>query len=246
MRQWLPQEEDVDLSTAYRALRWAPEDRPGIALDMVVGIDGGVTIGDRSGPIGGNGDRMAFTGLRDAADVVLVGAGTVRNENYGPPVRRDEAVERRLAAGRTPVAAMAIVSRSLDLDPTMRVFGDPERLPVVIAPSCAPQDRERVLADAGIEVWRVGDQEVDFVAVRERFEGRGWREVLSEGGPSLNTAMFQQQVVDHLFVTVAPKITGSDRHLVDGGVLAAVDLELSAAIHHEGELLLRYRVRRWD
>lgn len=244
MRQWLPEPRDVDVRREYAAASWAPPDRPGIALDMVVGIDGGVTIDGRSGPIGGDADWQAFLGLRDAADVILVGAGTVRNEDYGPPVRRDEVARDRAAQGRSEVAAMAIATRTLALEPTMRVFSDASRPPVVLAPHSAPTEPERRLRDHGVEVRRFGDVELDLVAARDWFAEQGWREVLCEGGPTLNAALFRVGLVDELFVSVAPKVTGSPRHLVDPDVTGVVDLDLVGAVHADGELLLRYRVER--
>ncbi len=244
MRQWLPDERDVDLRAAYRAARWAPEGRAGIALDMVVGIDGGVTIDGRSGPIGGDADWTAFTALRDAADVVLVGAGTVREEDYGPPVRRDDVAEARRAEGRDEVPAMVIATRTLDLAPTMRAFSHPTRKPVVVCPVSAPADREAPLRDHGVEVLRFGEVELDLAAGRAGMQGQGWREVLCEGGPELNSALFRADLVDELFVSVAPKVTGSPRHLVDPDLLGVVDLDLVGVVHEAGELLLRYRVRR--
>ena len=51
---------------------------------------GRATLGGRSGPLSDRADRELFHGLRTAADAVLVGAGTVRTERYGPIVKNDE------------------------------------------------------------------------------------------------------------------------------------------------------------
>src|SRR5258708_7071733 len=52
---------------------------------------------------GGPADRVVFGMLRSYTDIVLVGAGTMRAEQYGP-AELDEPTQRaRLARGQTPV-----------------------------------------------------------------------------------------------------------------------------------------------
>src|SRR5262245_52892255 len=56
---------------------------PWIRANFVTSIDGAATVDGRSGALGGPADHAVFEILRDLADVVLVGAGTARQENYG-------------------------------------------------------------------------------------------------------------------------------------------------------------------
>src|ERR1700693_6019696 len=60
--------------------------RPYVMLNMVSTVDGRASIDGRSGPLGNRADRELFHALRAAVDGVLVGAGTVRAERYGPIV----------------------------------------------------------------------------------------------------------------------------------------------------------------
>ena len=85
------------------------------------------------GGLGGPGDRRVFRLLRDLADVILVAAGTVRNEGYGYPRFAAERRARRLAAGRHAWPTFAVVSRRLDLDLGSSLFTDPPARTVVIA-----------------------------------------------------------------------------------------------------------------
>src|ERR1700730_5951259 len=75
-----------------------PAQRPYVLLNMVSTVDGRATIGGRSGPISGRGARELFHALRTAVDAVMVGAGTVRAERYGPIIR--EQSQRRLRIDR--------------------------------------------------------------------------------------------------------------------------------------------------
>lgn len=62
---------------------------------------------------------MVFRLLRELADVVLVGAGTVRAEGYGPVLLDEVAQERRATRGQQPAPPIAVVTRSLLLGADM-------------------------------------------------------------------------------------------------------------------------------
>ena len=99
--------------------------------------------------------------MRTLADVVLVGARTVREEGYGAIRLSEERRATRVAQGLPETPPLAIVSRSLDLDWDARAFSDaPEdRRTIVATCSAAPTDRlsrAREVADviiAGEESW---------------------------------------------------------------------------------------------
>src|SRR6266702_4430564 len=56
---------------------------PWFRVNFISSIDGAATVDGSSGALGGPADHAVFPLLRDLADVILVGAGTVRAENYG-------------------------------------------------------------------------------------------------------------------------------------------------------------------
>lgn len=243
MRQWQPDGPEFDADEVYRDIDW---DGPGgrLALGMVVGLDGGVTIDGRAGDVGGDADKAAFRALRDAADVIMVGAGTARAEGYGPVVRRPDATARRSARSQAPVARLVVVTRSLTLSADDRMFGDVDNPPLIVTSRSAPEEQARQLRAAGATVWQLGEDEVDLVAMRDGLVSEGMTRILCEGGPSLNTTLLQAGLVDELFVTVAPVITGSPRHLIGPGLAQPVPMRLLGAIHAGSELLLRYAVDR--
>lgn len=113
----------------------------------------------------------------------------------------------------------------------------PEALAVVVT-------RTRDLGDAPIAnegVWLIGDPAAGLAELR----AEGIRSLLCEGGPHLNATLFDEGLVDELFLTIAPTIAGAGESLtiVEGHALPeAVDLELLTAHEADGHLFLRYRV----
>ncbi|MBW3621651.1 MAG: dihydrofolate reductase family protein [Actinobacteria bacterium] len=208
---------------------------------MVASVDGSAVVDGRSTGLGGAADRAAFRRLRETCDVILVGAGTVRGEDYRPPRAPDDVVARRAARGLAARATIAVVTASGQLDADARLFADPTYRPVVVTSAATDVAH---LADVA-DVVRCGEVAVDLRLALERLAARGAAHVLCEGGPSLNASLLRAGLVDELFLTVAPALVGSSPHrILDGALDAPVELELVGLRHHEGELLLRYRVRR--
>lgn len=85
MRRLLPDpgpttvEEQLE---SYRPWEEAPEDRPFVAMNFAVTVDGRAAIGGVSGPIGSRTDTAMLSGLRTRFDAVMIGAGTKRAEGY--------------------------------------------------------------------------------------------------------------------------------------------------------------------
>src|SRR6476659_1246047 len=53
-----------------------------VRANMIASLDGGATAAGKAGGLAGAGDRSMFALMRHSADVILVGAATVRVENY--------------------------------------------------------------------------------------------------------------------------------------------------------------------
>jgi riboflavin biosynthesis pyrimidine reductase len=140
MRRLWPEPGEVDDVAALVASepRDPAPDRPWLLVNMVASLDGGVTVEGRSGGLAGKADKELFGALRQIADVVLAGAGTMRAEDYGPPKATDEVRALRQARGQREVPRIAVVTRRLDLDPTARLFSDPDNRPWVITHTLPP------------------------------------------------------------------------------------------------------------
>jgi riboflavin biosynthesis pyrimidine reductase len=126
MRMLLPEPGTHDLDEAALVDACAPDDRltPRIRVNFIAALDGAVTLDGRSGGLGNATDQEMMARLRLHADVVLVGAGTIRAEGYGPIELTEPARAWRTARGMTPDPRMAILTRSGDV-PAKVLAGDP-------------------------------------------------------------------------------------------------------------------------
>lgn len=215
MRQLLPHPAEVEPAQAYGVERPRPDHRPWVAGLMVTTADGAAAVSGRSGLVGGEGDALVFRAVRAVADAIIVGAGTVRAEGYGP-VRLAPSVEaQRRARGQTPTPPLVVVSARLDLDPTHRLFAEADAStppPVLAHPPSAPLEARRRLEGVAELVELTGDAHggVDATALVTELGRRGLTVVVAEGGPTLNGTLLAADVVDELCLTLDPMVVGGD------------------------------------
>ena len=226
-----------------------PEERttPWLALCMVTSVDGSVTLRGVSGGLGGPADHRALGRIRDACDVILVGAGTVRDEDYPPYPGGAARQARRVEKGLAPRPPVAMVTRTGSLPDGHPLVADADDAPIVIVAQVdEPTVRsalERTPAGPAIRWIVAGDHELDWRAALDGLAALGLTRISCEGGPRINGALLDAGLVDEAFVTVAPALVGGDGMRLTRTDTPAqrYDLTLVSALTHRSELLLRYR-----
>jgi riboflavin biosynthesis pyrimidine reductase len=220
----------------YRPWERPAEGRPRVAMNFASTADGRATIGGRSGEIGSDTDTAMLAGLRTRFDAVMIGAGTMRAERYGRLVRDEEKRRRREALGLPGDSLMVLVSGRLDLPWDAPLFTEPG--PVLIFTAAA--QAEPPPTEATVEVVR-HEGSVDLAAaLRLLREERGVRALLCEGGPRLHAELWSGDMVDELFLTLAPKLAGAGPSILEGELPDVQGLDLAWLLEQDGELYLRY------
>lgn len=235
-RLW-PQPYAADLDDAALAAHYAwpgtPRAAPYVRVNFVSSLDGAVTVDGRSGGLGTAADKQVFDLLRELADVVLVGAGTVRTEKYNGV--------QRTTRGRDTPPPVAVVTGRADLDPGSALFTDTVVPPLILTVDSAPAERRAALADAGGEVVVLPRLTPDVLLAE--LARRGLDRVLCEGGPSLLGALQAADAVDELCLTVAPLLAGGEAGRIAQGPAGVPPrrMALVGALQADDALLLRYR-----
>jgi 5-amino-6-(5-phosphoribosylamino)uracil reductase len=231
-----PLDELDDLDDTALAAHYAyPDDlaAPYVRVNFVASLDGAATVEGRAGGLGSVPDRRVFGLLRELADVILVGAGTVRAENYGGA--------RKPTRGRPDPPPIAVLTGSAVLDPGARLFTEARVPPLVLTLESAPAQRRGALAEAGGQVVALERLTPDVVLAE--LAQRGLHRVLCEGGPLLFGVLQAADAVDELCLTVAPLLAGGAAGRIARGHEGAHarPMTLVGALHEDGVLLLRYR-----
>ena len=229
--------EQIDILEMLFAEKRTSTDQPWVMLNMVSSVDGATALRGGATSLNDADDRALFLGLRAVADVVLVGAQTVRAENIGP-VRMSQGMKsHREAAGLIGEPRLAILTRSLNLDTDHPVFADPSRRPMVVTEQGADTVRLEMM-----------DQVADLV-VAPRLDGPGIINalgsvdvILCEGGPTVNSQLISANVVDEINLTISPLFAmGRSKRIAVGEELdPAIELKLDRTLVGDRSLFLRY------
>jgi riboflavin biosynthesis pyrimidine reductase len=190
MRRLLPDPaDDITVDEAYGSPLASPPGRSWVGLCMVASIDGSIAVDGTSGGLSSPNDVAVLTRLRRLADVVVVGAGTIRDEGYGAPQK--------------PGQRIGIVTRSGGLDYDSDIFSSGAGF-LITTETGAPD------VPGGVDVIRAGADEVDLALALEQLAAvAGCADYVQlEGGAALNGAMLDADLIDEINLTTSPATFG--------------------------------------
>ncbi|MCZ4124528.1 pyrimidine reductase family protein [Streptomyces sp. H39-S7] len=216
---------------------------PWLRANMVASLDGAAWHEGKSEGLSSAADLRIFGTLRALADVVVVGAGTVRQEGYRPAKAREAFAARRAAAGQSPAPVIAVLSASLDLDFSLPLFTAPLVPTLILTGATAPPDRVAAATKAGAHVITAGDGAgADPVRAVRELAALGLTRMLHEGGPRLLAQFTAAGVVDELCLTIAPLLTAGDAPRIMNGPGVSVPERFSPTLilEEDGFLFTRY------
>jgi riboflavin biosynthesis pyrimidine reductase len=213
---------EISATEAYGMPRPEPGDargkRPWIAMCMVASIDGSTVVSGDSQALSSAADRSVLGALRRTADMIVVGARTVREEGYAKPKKEGQRI--------------GVVTHSGNLDLGTELFTSGAGL--LITPTTAPRFE--------VDNVRAGSPDVDLFAALSSFPVGM---IQLEGGATLNGAMMSAELVDEINLTMSPQVTGGDApRLISGAPDIAVRFHLQHIVEDDGFVFLRYVRRR--
>lgn len=192
MRRLFPEPADeITVEAAYAGPLGSRTDRGWIGLCMVASIDGSTALGGVSAALSNPTDTAVLAQLRRVADVIVVGAGTVRSEGYGAPRKAGQRI--------------GVVTGSGRLDFAGELFAGGAGF--VITSAAATFD-----VPAHVDVVRAGAEEIDLVEAIHRLADVTDRSafVHVEGGPALNGSLADADLIDEINLTTSPAMVGGN------------------------------------
>jgi len=226
--------DDDQLLDAYP---W-PDAKTWVRTMMITTLDGAAAGPDGlSGSLSSTADQQVFNTVRRLADAVLVGAGTMRAEQYTPMRAKPDDAAQRKASGQRPAPVIAVVSASLNLPWSLPLWSQSTHQPLVLTSQAADAQRLAV-AQAHADV--VALPELKPSAIVEALVSRGLRRVVCEGGPRLLRDLLADDLVDEADITIAPLIVGTSLTPSTEVLSSPSRFRLVQLLEHDGYLMGRY------
>ncbi|BBX10711.1 pyrimidine reductase family protein [Mycolicibacterium aichiense] len=211
----------------------------GLRANMIMSLDGSAAFGGVAGPLSDANDQSLLLTLRAFADVVLVGAGTVRAEGYGPVrLTAAQVAERRERWGTDAIPPIAVVTHTGRVPASL--FAEPSQQPILITTALAARERPQLAEHADLLI--AGDSAVNLEAALRTLQARGMRRILCEGGPTLLDELVAGDLVDEMCLTISPTLVASATTARPGAPALPVParLTLGHAVTLENYVYLRY------
>ena len=183
-----------------------PPSRPYVVLKYAQTLDGRIaTASGDSKWISGEAERRVSHALRGACDAVLVGVGTVLQD--------DPQLTVRMVPGASPLRV--VLDSTLRTPLSANVLGDDAGTLVLTTVRSDPEKRDSLRArDVSVTVVDSGPDGVDVGSALAALREIGVASVLVEGGARVITSFLAAEVVDRLIVGVAPTIIGAGTEAV--------------------------------
>jgi riboflavin biosynthesis pyrimidine reductase len=241
-RLWPEPALGLDLAEAMASFEppAAHDHRPSLAINMVTTIDGRAQLRGTAEGLGSRADRALMRLYRASFDAVASGAGTLRQTGIWLGVG-DELIARRVALGKRPHPVGVVIAGSGPIPLDAGWFASDE--PRILIVGAGSPVRE---APPSTELLRAPDTRPSGSWVLERLAERGIGSVLLEGGPTVNAPFVAERLLDELYWTIGPQLTGTAALTmvvphVDDADAHPWHASLSSVMRHGDELMLRYR-----
>jgi 5-amino-6-(5-phosphoribosylamino)uracil reductase len=183
--------------------------RPFVAVTFAMTIDGKVTTKNyASVDFTSHEDKAHLIRQRALGDAVLVGHGTIENDNVRLGIPREELRQERIGRGQLPYPLRIVVSNKGRISPKLKIF-ETDFAPIIIFSTARmPRKTRDQLRDKATlyltQAWRV---DLRWMLQELRYDYKVKR-VACEGGPVLFRSLLEHGLVDQLNLTIAPFLFG--------------------------------------
>lgn len=192
--------DDADAQAALDELYHPPRAR-WLRLNFIASVNGSVAGSDgTSHSLTNRTDRRILGAIRRAADVVLVGAGSVRTEGYFLPRSRP----------------LAIVTGSGDLRGHHIPADVEEGRVIVLCPQDALDALKSSLDERPVTVITLPGPSIPFNSAIAALRDLGHESIVCEGGPSLSAQLVAESLVDELCLSTSPQLVPLSQPVLPG------------------------------
>ena len=219
---------------------------PHVRFIEISTLSGSASLHGSSGELGNQLDTAVLLGLRERADVIVVGSRTVLAEDYGGA---------QPSKDRPNPAPIAVITNSFNVDVASKFVQEAITPPLVVASDQAladPElaDKREALQRAGVELVNSGNGTATEIV--QALSARGLNRIVCEGGPGIFGLFIADKMLDQLYLTLDPTLTTDvEKNLVSAKAASSIgishnsNLQLSleqVVVDSDSTVFLRYAV----
>jgi len=182
---------------------------PFVAVTFAVTVDGKVTTKNyASVDFTSREDKAHLIRQRALGDAVLVGHGTIENDNVRLGIPREDLRKERIARGQSPYPIRVIVSNKGRINPKLKIF-ETDFAPIIIFSTTRMprKTRDQLREKATLYLSQARRVDLRWMLQELRYDYKV-KQVACEGGPVLFRSLLEQGLVDQLNLTIAPFLFG--------------------------------------
>ncbi len=184
-------------------------ERPRVILNFAMTVDGKVSTAKQT-PSGftSDFDKHRLLEIRSLGDALMVGRNTLQIDKMSMGLPDEALRQQRIERGQSEYPIRVIISNSGKLPLNLNIFNH-RFSPIVIYSTTRMPATNQTELSAKAELHLSTDDHVNLLEVLvDLYQTRQVRTLVCEGGPRLAKALAEVDVVDELFVTIAPILSG--------------------------------------
>ena len=211
--------------------------RPHVIFSAAITLDGKLATRTGDSKLSSKVDKIRVHKLRNKVDAILVGKNTVKIDD---PLLSVHNIKKK-----NPVRI--ILDSNATIRTSSRILKTCSKIPTIIAVSKSAQKKNlQRLEKFPVQVIVCGKYTVDVKKLLVILKKKGIKNILVEGGGTINWAFVKENLVDEAIITITPYLVGGMHAttLVDGDgfsiIAKSLKLKLKNVTKTKNEVVLHY------
>jgi len=211
--------------------------RPHVIFSAAITLDGKLATRTGDSKLSSKADKIRVHKLRSKVDAILVGKNTAKID--------DPLLSVRNIKKNNPVRI--ILDSNATIRASSRILKTCSKIPTIIAVSKSAQKKNlQRLEKFPVQVIVCGKYTVDVKKLLVILKKKGIKNILVEGGGTINWAFVKENLVDEAIITITPYLVGGMHAttLVDGDgfsiIAKSLKLKLKNVTKTKNEVVLHY------
>ena len=213
--------------------------KPKVTLSAAITLDGKIGQKNKQIVLSSKSDKIRVHKLRSKSDAILVGKNTVQQD--------DPLLTVRYTKGKNPIRI--ILDSHGTIKNNSKIIKTCKRVPtMVVVSELASKPNLNRLQKLPIDVIVCGKTQVNITKLLSILSKKGIKNVLLEGGGTLNRSFLKKNLIDEMVIALTPYVLGSENtvSLFEGisfpSLKMKLPLKLKTVKKSGNEIILNYKI----